>query len=336
MPSLGGHEDSNFSQVLIERWLYNVESIINHNEALEDLSPQSASGIATGAPPIQWWKPEAEPLELVVGDFVGSGRRLRHCGVTNTVLDRLDHRPGSNPRRWRYDDEIQAYKDLATDFEKDLVKRPLSWCACWFCGWIFVSVGISMAIMISFTTGTVGMGCLALLWLIFWNISSVSWYFQAMFQEPPRMVRWVSTGVNSISFLLLLTIMILQVKIPPSIIPTWRWHLLTFIQTMGGLNSCLCKSSFFALGWGGYMDFEDATFHTKIYPHIRPSWITAAVIGPLGALTAIFWTFRRWQRSSELWKVDEETTDLLNPLRRPEDGEERQWRDGSDPVYWLI
>jgi hypothetical protein len=72
-------------KVLIERWVYNVESILDHKQALENSSSDPTS---EQPPSIGWWKPRAE-LELVVGDFVGNGRRLRHCGVTNTVLEHL-------------------------------------------------------------------------------------------------------------------------------------------------------------------------------------------------------------------------------------------------------
>jgi hypothetical protein len=83
------------------------------------------------------------------------------------------------------------------------------------------------------------------------------------------------------------------------------------------------------------MDLTDADVRRKVYPHLLSTWGAAAGIGPLGAMMAIFWTMRRWQRSSELWKADEQPLHLLDSLQRPATGECRQWRQGSDPMYWL-
>lgn len=150
----------------------------------------------------------------MIDDFVGQGRRLRHCGVTNTVLDRLEHAPAAiSPlsRPWRYENQLDIYEKLAAGFEEDIKKRPKSWWICWCCGGMSVTTGVGMAIFVGFMTGTIGLGCRSLLWLTFWLLSSISWYFQAFFQEPPRFVRRVSVRINSLAFLLLLTIMILQV-----------------------------------------------------------------------------------------------------------------------------
>jgi hypothetical protein len=165
---------------------------------------------------------QIEVPELVIGEFVGQGRRLRHCGVTNTVLDRIEypkvfasHRDGKKnssdapefggflvredqspsipaPRhtdeekhssatdeptnRWSqvlrrfrrvpapstywYDfNDINFYKALSSNFEGDIVYRPRSWWVCWLCGGAFVSIGVSMAMAVSFRTPPVGLGC---------------------------------------------------------------------------------------------------------------------------------------------------------------------------------
>jgi len=83
------------------------------------------------------------------------------------------------------------------------------------------------------------------------------------------------------------------------------------------------------------MDFENPEFHKDNFPYIVTSWAVASAIGPLGGVVPIFWAVRRWARSSELWKFDEQPLHLVDPLQRPEEGNPRQWRKGSDPVYWL-
>lgn len=167
---------------------------------------------------ICWWSPERDekgkditPIELEINEFVGQGRRMRHCGVTNTVLEHLHIR---GAKQWFYNDKLARYTDFAGNFENDIIKRPFSWWVCWACGGTFVSISIWMAMMVSFNTPTIGLGCRSLSWLMFWLLSSVSWVFQAWKQEPPKWMRWLSVAVNSLSFILLLTIMFLQVSSP--------------------------------------------------------------------------------------------------------------------------
>jgi hypothetical protein len=159
---------------------------------------------------------EVVPLELVIDDFVGQGRRLRHCGVTNTVLDQI-HSPvqfimddpngqggflpidesveptrrasgvqdiessslagAGSTRRWYrtprwfqrsttrttywydFDNDMKFYKKLSENFEEKLIHRPPSWWVCWVCGGAFVSIGVSMAMAVSFMTPPIGLGC---------------------------------------------------------------------------------------------------------------------------------------------------------------------------------
>jgi hypothetical protein len=298
-------------RILIDRWLYNVNAIIEFNEQL-DANRASNNAQNTGPnvrqrPVIRWWNPQSN-RELTVGEFVGQGRRLRHCGVTNTVLERLVQprvpRPdkmgnvqfmgstvepgkstqangwtlinnsdvvppscaGANgtqsggdvngielqPRLgvmrvfswslypkdevllkrseesrplWREDDTFELYKFLATDFEKDLVKRPKSWWICWASGGFVVSSSIFLAFMLSFNTPTVGLGCRSMTWGLFWLLSTVSWGLQAIWQEPPRFIRWFSVMVNTFSFALLMFIMLADVRLHLSFESTYGFKL---------------------------------------------------------------------------------------------------------------
>ena len=112
---------------------------------------------------------------------------------------------------FQHDDTIEFYDSLAEDFEEDLTHRPTSWWICWACGGIFVSASVFMAIMVSFNTPTIGLGCRSLTWLMFWLLSSISWFCQALFQEPPRFVRYVSISFNTVAFFMLLVIMLAHV-----------------------------------------------------------------------------------------------------------------------------
>jgi hypothetical protein len=188
-----------------------VNAIIEYEEAM--------ASNPTGPATIAWWRPEdKKPLELVINEFVGQGRRLRHCGVTNTVLEHLQNPPPSITKRtpqWLYDDRVDLYTQFAQKFEDHIIKRPRSWWVCWACGGTFVSIGVFMAMAVSFNTPTIGLGCRSLLWLVFWLVSSLSWLAQAAQQEPHPYLRRLSIFVNTLSFLLLLAIMFLQVGVHP-------------------------------------------------------------------------------------------------------------------------
>jgi hypothetical protein len=89
------------------------------------------------------------------------------------------------PKPWYYNNNFEVFEQLAADFEKDIVKRPFSWWVCWTYGFTYVAVGLTMATLVAFMTGSVGLGCRSLLWLVLLAFSSMSWILQGVFQEPP-------------------------------------------------------------------------------------------------------------------------------------------------------
>jgi hypothetical protein len=105
------------------------------------------------------------------------------------------------------------------------------------------------------------------------------------------------------------------------------------IHMIGGFENCICRTSNFSPSkYGGYTTFENANFIRDNYTVII-WWAVGSGIGPLGGIIPILWTLRRWARSSELWKSEEESAHAIEPLERPKPGDLRQW-DG-DPLLWL-
>jgi hypothetical protein len=80
------------------------------------------------------------------------------------------------------------------------------------------------------------------------------------------------------------------------------------------------------------MDFENAAFYKAAYPVVT-WWGVGAAIGPLGAIAPIAWALRRWSKSSELWKVEEEANLAVEYLLAPKPGSLRVWN--GNPYAWL-
>ena len=249
-------------QILIERWLFNVDAILEHTDP--DTIPQL-------------WRVGDTQSKFSIGPFVGQGRRLRYCGVASAVLDKIE-----NPKVPHL---LLSGLQSNPDFERALKKRPWSWWITWITGQLIVTIGYSMAFMVSFNTPTVGFGCRSLLYTIWYAFSSISWLILGFQQEPPLWLRRFSWLPNTLASFALLTIMILQV--------------------VGGLNDCTCKSSVFGTKtYGGYMDFENGSFYHRAY-HVQRYWISAAVIGFFGCTLPIAWALRQWSKRSNLWKTSE-------------------------------
>ncbi|KIW74647.1 hypothetical protein Z517_11417 [Fonsecaea pedrosoi CBS 271.37] len=303
--------NSSRCQELIERWLYNVEQVVEaqrrqgliRDAANAATQPPQAEGSGAAQPPLPGQngeaqhgeaQQEAEANELVlwsralelrqpgvrrrygIGHFVGQGRYLRYCGVANAALMQYEHAG---------DDLDSLNLDDPAGFEAELTKRPYSWFIIWVCSEVIVGVSFGMAFMVSFNTPTIGLGCRSGLYSIWYILSSLSWLVLLAIQEPWR---WLQ-------LLMLL----------PNLLAVLSLFVITLSQVLGLLNGCLCKSSTFgSSAFGGYMDFEGSLFYRKAYD-VTVFWATAAGIGFLTSFTVIAWAMRRWSKSSPLWRIQE-------------------------------
>ncbi|KAK8009922.1 hypothetical protein PG990_008887 [Apiospora arundinis] len=270
---------------LIERWLFNVDKLFDQQlqQPLQQPAPipNHWRGRRAGDPQ----RTDADDVEdFHIGEFLGQGRRLRYCGVADTVLSRI-----SNPKR-----AVLNLPDLVSDpadhdnFRRNLVTRPWGWVGTWLAAQGIVSIGFTMAFMVSFNTPTVGLGCRSLAYLVWWVCTLPSWVVLGIWQEPGLKVRQAMYLPNILAVAALLSIMILQ--------------------TLSGLNSCICKSSIFGGGgYGGYMDFENGEFYRQHYS-VSAYWGSATGVGGSSLVLSIFWLAWKWHKSSGLWKVTEDTS----------------------------
>lgn len=276
---------------LIERWLFNIDRLFE--EGPPQLGPPGLPGLqqVPRPAPAQWRgrhllpdNTSSIPDEVdgfSIGEFLGQGRRLRYCGITDTVLERI-----TNPKR--ADLSLPALDDKEYEiFRRDLVSRPVSWYITWLLGQVIVSISFIMAFLVSFNTPTVGLGCRSLSYVVWWLFTLPSWMLLGWQQEPrPRLQLAMTVGPNALAVISIFAIMVLQ--------------------TTGAFNTCTCKSSTFG-GGGGYMDFENGDFY-KLHYNVSAIWGAASAVGGISAVFAIAWLAWKWHKSSSLWKVTEDTS----------------------------
>ena len=159
--------NSDRCQELIERWLFNVDQVVEaqrrkeqtrlaHQAPAQQLPAQQPQdgqahngGAQSQAEPEQHGEPQQEEenhdIELWsralekripeqrqafdIGRFVGQGRYLRYCGVANAALVQLEH-AGRNLERLDLDNPAA--------FERHLTRRPSSWWITAICSQLIV------------------------------------------------------------------------------------------------------------------------------------------------------------------------------------------------------
>lgn len=96
--------------------------------------------------------------------------------------------------------------------------------------------------------------------------------------------------------------------IVPNLLAVAMLFAIMLVQSFGGLNSCLCKTSVFGLPpFGRYMDFENAEFYKEYY-YVEAFWGSATGIGGATMAISVSWLAWKWHKSSALWRVTEDTT----------------------------
>ena len=279
-------------KILIERWLYNVDQILDPDRHRNPPLQVNGTNGANGANAIPlanrgqsssplFWQPKlqerpATQIELVIGDFIGQGRRLQYCGLAHAVMA-LEAKHEDVARR--------APEDLGgpDGLKAVIFKRPKRWFVIWIVSLIIVSISFGMAFMVSFKTPTIGLGCRSLMYLLFYVLSLVSWVLQILPRWFLFVTRPVAIVTNTGAMLAILLVMIFQIT--------------------NGFNRCGCKvSRYGGKGYGGYMDFENAVSYRQAY-EVSIVWALAASFGGLMTLLCVVWAGVRWMKSKSLWKT---------------------------------
>ena len=302
--------------LIIKRWLFNVYAIIDNSTTPNEGSLWRAPRTEQDSRERSTATEQLYPFEI--GKFLGQGRKLRYCGVTDTVLQRItkyaapngqlplpqlvsDLEPG-NLRILARTSDVELLSDAQrtprisfvefSDFQKELKTRPWKWYLVWIASQLIVMTCFGMTFMVSFNTPTVGFGCRSMLYLV-WYVCTIPASILLLFkQEPGKLSRIFVMFFSALAVMALFTIML--------------------VQTMNGFNNCTCKASIFGLvGSGGYVDFENAAFYSEHY-NVRRWWGTATAIGGGMLVSSLSFLAWRWQKSSGLWKVNEERTVVVH------------------------
>lgn len=255
-------------RVLIERWMFNIDQLFE--QGVQAWVPwRAADGTHSGD----------HTGDFEIGDFMGQGRKLRYCGVTDTVLDKIANR-GKAPI------DLPAFDNME-GFQKSLKTRPIGWYVVWIISQFIVSTSFGMAIMVSFNTPTVGLGCRSLMYAIWYALTLPSWVLLGIQQEPWVWIRRVMMVPNALAVVMIMGIMV--------------------VHAIGGLNNCSCKSSIFIpSSYGGYTDFETGHFYQEHYG-VRVWWAIGTSVGGSVLVMSLSWLAWKWHKASGLWKVNGDT-----------------------------
>lgn len=210
-----------------------------------------------------------------IGRFLGQGRRIRYCAVTDTVLSIAEE---------EYRMHRLPSEEDANVFNRRLTKRPPMWWVVWSFSFFVVSLGFVTAMAITYRTVPVGIGCRCLSYIIWYVPSILSWALLGFYQEPGPRARALMWIANTFATMVLTAIM--------------------FLQVVDGLNNCWCKS----VTWGlnpGYMDFQDGKWY-QFSHHVREIWAISTGLGLLVPVCAIVWLTWRYKQYKSLWNVDED------------------------------
>ncbi|KAK4227131.1 hypothetical protein QBC38DRAFT_499666 [Podospora fimiseda] len=267
--------DSDRQRIYMSRWLYNV-----------DVVRRAAMG--TGS--LNWWPggdpegpnndpPEPQPGMDEVGEFIGQGRVLSYCGLTDAVIEAT-----------RRENVLESWQpEMTNTIPNDIIerlssprKRPWAWHIITLLCLTLVWIDVVWAAWADFITPTFGPGCWSLAFIFYGFFSSITWVTQYRPLNPrtrtSRAFRWITTRISYFFNTLAVLYMILML----------------IIFSGGLLNNCFCNSCMagFFKGYGGYVDFEGFEYYRKNFNLTNP-WIalaaSASFVSILYIVTALYW-----------------------------------------------
>jgi hypothetical protein len=195
----------------MSRWLFTVDSVRNWPKPLNQQTqpaplpqPTVPTQHALETSEIVWWLPTNNDMGCFrVGDFIGQGRRMEYCGLTEAVLNCTNNSEIVRPFG---DWTPEKPKDIAARISAKLnTRRPVAWFVTAALCLMIVLADTMMAFMADFITPPVGLGCWSLSVLMYAGMSTVSWGLQ-FWIHPPAWVRAVSHFFNAVAIVCLVSI----------------------------------------------------------------------------------------------------------------------------------
>jgi hypothetical protein len=268
---------------LVNRWLYNVAAVRKwHRNGQQQQGPR-------------WWGladvGSKKSKKLRFGGFIGQGRKIRYTGLAKAVLSNHQH------HLHLLRGNIAPYDAFAGAVQNDLegaVRGSWMFYSAISLGMVWLQVG--MAVIISYHTPTVGLGCRSLGFLIYGLLTTVTWlitfFTLGVFGgylgrfSLPRGLSWAAHVFNGLALIGAAAII--------------------GFQLTGGMNNCFCKSSMFGAAHGaGYMDFEGTDFY-KAHFNVELYWGVGTAFGAIVPIAACFWAILTWLSIGDLWTAPEQ------------------------------
>jgi hypothetical protein len=209
----------------MSRWLFTVDAIWEWSEP-SDKQPQLApQQIQPASQPqattqdqqrqetlnISWWSPTTGDLGCFkVGDFIGQGRRMEYCGLTEAVLTCTNSEILEPFVDWTRDTPRELTEKISTRLDR---RQPISWFLTALVCLTIVLTDAMMAFLSDFITPPVGLGCWSFSVMMYAVASSVSWFSQ-FWKHPPTWLRAISHFFNSFAILSLVGIITAVVSLP--------------------------------------------------------------------------------------------------------------------------
>ena len=213
----------------MSRWLYNVEAIKTWAESgagdkkirqwTSDTTIPRNGGEFIG---IRWWTPDTTvPRTLSVGEFIGQGRSLGYCNLTQATME-------------AFGSDTTAPEALEQRIQKVAAelhgrKRPGTWYVAAITAATIVWAAVISALAVDLTMSPYGLaGSYGVLgsqvYLLFGGYSSVSWAIQFCWEQRSRVAKWASHLSNALAVLaLLMAVALHAVRFPscPDLVCCW-------------------------------------------------------------------------------------------------------------------
>ena len=256
--------------------------------------------------------PATIPESLLTG-FCGQARKKWHYAVGYSILTDVQLAMTSHKRGL-----LKYYVDgtLATPNSKPTIPlwafKPTEFWQMIF-GIFIVGTCIFSAVIISYNTPTVGLGCRSGGYMVFGILASTAFLIEIAGWTANRTSGAISATRRTLLLGARATLVIIEVTNT-----SWLTYII-LAQTFGIYNNCSCRSSTWA-GRGGYSDFASQEVYQTDYL-AGPYWIAGTVLGML-PLLAMFSIAYQWLTTAFL--ATEDWDKAMRGLRRV-----RAWK-------WLI
>ena len=243
---------------------------------------------------------QQQPPPRLLLSFCGQAREKWHYGVAHSILGRLERQLELKDRgfidKYERGDFADEFAESASPDKEEEELWHFDIIEMWHMVYaiLIVALGAIGAIVISYNTPTVGLGCRSAGYMIFGILASMGLLLEMLGWALHRYGK-PREGFGTMVNLLRLVITVFEI-----VNTAWLVYILT-AQTVGIYNSCECRASRWG-GGAGYVDFESDDNYKKNYL-IKPYWIAGTVLGGL-PLLAILYAVYEWCTQSFLWSID--------------------------------